>query len=172
MDDRSFDRLTRRLVLGGFMAALGLGTARLPDGTNARKRKKKLKRNEFGCVNVGRFCKNGGQCCSGICRGKKGKKKCRGHDAGVGCQSGDQGSFCAAGTDKNCITKFNNFGTCATTTGNAGYCYGGFDCFACSKDAECLALCGGATACIRCAVGCENEGGTACATPSLGPCNE
>jgi hypothetical protein len=45
-------------------------------------------------------------------------------------------------------------------------------CFACTKDADCQALCEGFAVCIRCAVGCEGQGGTACATPSVGPCPE
>src|SRR5581483_12329817 len=38
-----------------------------------------------GCAKVGKSCKQADQCCSGICTGKHGKKKCRGHGAGT-CQ--------------------------------------------------------------------------------------
>jgi hypothetical protein len=53
-----------------------------------RKRRRKVKFNEFGCVDVGKFCKKSHQCCSGICQGKMGKKRCKSHDRGT-CQSDD-----------------------------------------------------------------------------------
>jgi hypothetical protein len=162
MDDAHFDRLTRRYVLGGLAAALGLGTARLPDVAHARKRKK-VKFNAFGCVDVGRFCKKAGQCCSGICQGKKGKKKCRAHDADI-CSSGDGNAFCNPDSPNPvaCTTSTGN-GVCRTTTGNAGFCVEGGDCFPCTKDAECVPFCGAGAACFACA-GCPE--GTACGSPS------
>ena len=172
MDDRPFDRLTRRLVLGGFTAALGLGTARLPDVAIAKKRKK-VKRNAFGCVNVGKFCKNAGQCCSGVCRGKKGKKKCKAHDAGDGCHAGDQTDSCGGTVAIGCMTATGEEdGLCNTTTGTAPYCsseaFGSFLCTDCSKDVECQELCGPAAACIRCPA-CSLVD-TACVGPSAGAC--
>src|SRR5262245_47150653 len=110
MDPTCFDRLTRALaaaasrrrLLCGF-AVFGLVAGPASDVATAKKRKKKrVKRNAFGCVNVGDFCQNANQCCSGICQGKKGKKRCQAHDAGVAtetgveCQPGIYDMGCAA----------------------------------------------------------------------------
>jgi hypothetical protein len=170
MDEHEFDRLTRRFVLGSVAAALGLGTTPIPDGGTARKRKnKRVKRNEFGCVNVGNFCKHDDQCCSGICRGKKGKKKCRAHDADV-CTSGHADAFCKPGSPiVGCITSTGRSGSCYTTTGNAGFCNWEFTCFSCTKDADCVLVCGTGgegAACLLCE-GCSE--GTACGSPDVCP---
>ena len=170
MDEHQFDRLTRRFVLGGFTAALGLGMERLLDPASARKgkkRKKKVKFNEFGCVNVGNFCKHDDQCCSGICEGKKGKRKCRNHDAGSGCQKGDNSCVedlpdCTTATGISAQTR------CGTTTGNASYCWFDGDCMNCSKDEECQELCGPAAACIKCP-NCSMAFDTACVGPGNCP---
>ncbi len=106
MDAYRFDALARTLAPGasrrralaglvsGLLAAagLGLGGARRPDAT-AKKRRRKVRRNAFGCVSAGEFCKHAGQCCSGVCRGKKGKKRCRAHDTG-GCAAGQRDVNC------------------------------------------------------------------------------
>jgi hypothetical protein len=175
MDDIQFDRLTRRLVLSGFAAALGLGTASRPDGASARRRKKKPQFNEFGCVNVGGKCRGKDSvCCSGICRGKKPKKgkkdkrRCVDHDTG-GCAAGEQEAFCG-GTDINCVTTAGESGVCNTTTGNAGYCTSFGGCFPCSKDADCRAVCGDQAACTICD-SCDQTGGTSCDAPSDSDCN-
>jgi hypothetical protein len=183
MDDIEFDRLTRRFVLGGVAAALGLGTTSLPDGASARRRKKKLQFNEFGCVNVGGKCRGKDSvCCSGICKGKKPKKgekdksRCVAHDEG-GCQAGPTSAGCG-GTNVLCTTSTGQAGGCITTTGNAGYCGASIDCPSCTKDADCQARCGPQAACVLCpsAVACDAnsdpiEGpSTRCVGPSSGAC--
>ncbi len=90
MDAAGFDTLARSLqrhiarrtalgVLGGGLAALLTRVG--PGDASARKKqkhKKKPKLNEFGCVNIGGKCRGkNGLCCSGICQGKKRKKKAR-----------------------------------------------------------------------------------------------
>jgi hypothetical protein len=152
MDPALFDRLTRflaaltsrRVLLTGLIAALGT----VPDAALGKKRKKKVKRNAFGCVNVGDLCKHDRQCCSGICRGKKEKKTCKGHDTG-GCRAGDTVAICG-GADVACTTSAGQTGSCVTTTGNAGYCQLSGTCFDCTKDEDCRSLCGADAACIRC----------------------
>jgi hypothetical protein len=85
MDASCFDTLVRSLVAGSSRrviaravgAALGLSlTHALATVSGAKKKRKKrkrtLRRNEFGCVNVGDKCRGKGtNCCSGICQGKK-----------------------------------------------------------------------------------------------------
>jgi hypothetical protein len=171
MDANRFDRLTRSVATPAsrrsVLAALGVAVAAVPPTVNARKRKRrKVRRNAFGCVDVGGFCKNGGQCCSGICTGKKGKKKCRAHDA-QGCQPGVQDTTCDAtgGADVTCTTSSGaTDGVCGTTTGRAGYCLFSGGCFPCTKDAECQEFCGPRAACILCD-DCTNDGGTSCVNP-------
>jgi hypothetical protein len=178
MDADRFDTLaralaapaSRRRVLRG-LALAGVAAGPAADAATAKKRRKKVKRNSFGCVDVGRFCRRAGQCCSGICTGKKGKKTCKGHDAGVGCQAGLQELECS-GTDTSCMSATGTPGVCATTTGNAGYCHSsGLPCTTCHKDADCQELCQLATAaCTMCP---DCDGGdlqTACVGPSPGDC--
>jgi hypothetical protein len=118
---------------------------------------------------VGKFCKNSGQCCSGICSGKQGKKRCQAHDSDV-CQP-LQDPICS-GDLPPCTTRAGNGGQCLTTTGKAGYCTLGGVCVACKKDADCVAFCGPQAACISCADGtCEGTGGTICATFERSGCH-
>jgi hypothetical protein len=164
MNDLSFAALTRRAatrLLGGLTAGSVLGS--LGHGVAVAKKhkhKRKIKRNEFGCVDVGNACQNDGQCCSGICQGKKGKAKCKAHDVDV-CRAGQDS--CDVGTFF-CTTPSGPEGVCYTTTGNAGYCGAlGGDCFACNKDVDCLPFCGAGAACVQCAPCLNTVGsGTAC----------
>jgi hypothetical protein len=148
---------------------LGLGIVGFADPGEAqkkrkrKKRKKKIRRNTFGCVDVGNFCKNGGQCCSGICQGKKGKKKCQGHDEGS-CQANQDS---CSETPFPCITSTGESGVCTITTGKAPYCNTTGACFPCRKDADCVPFCGPHAACMVCATQCGAiEGFTACVGPS------
>jgi hypothetical protein len=186
MDAVLFDRVTsqlgrlvsRRATIGG----LGLAALILPGLVDAKKRKRKkqkrkkqkplIKFNDYGCVNVGAFCQNSEQCCSGICTGKQGKKRCQAHDGGSGCQAG-QAEGCAA-VSGNCTTSTGLEGGCDTTTGNAGYCGYGFACADCHKDADCQELCGLAAAvCITCP-DCDGTSTfqTACVGPGPGDCQQ
>jgi hypothetical protein len=91
MDGSQFDHIvrsvtdSRRSLLGATLAAAaGWLSANSTEAKKKRKRKKKDKKpkpNEYGCFEVGDTCKTAGQCCSGICEGKK----CRAHGTGT-CQ--------------------------------------------------------------------------------------
>lgn len=178
MDAPRFDRWTRSLtdtasrrsVLGLAGAALGLAVTRFPGIATAKKKHKKkspkkLTRNSFGCVDVGKACRGkDANCCSGICQGKKPKKgqkdtsKCVAHNV-LGCQvEQDQ----CAGAPAQCGTS--QFGLCYRTTGNAGYCGVDGGCLACQTDADCVAYNGFGqdAACVVCADECAPTGGTAC----------
>jgi hypothetical protein len=184
MDDISFDRLTSRLSQfisrRGLVGASGLLALGIPDLIAARKKKRKRRKNrsknknvafnDFGCVSVGGFCQNGGQCCSGICQGQKGKRTCREHDAG-NCQS-DQDS--CLDTLIYCTTTTDATGHCTITTGGASYCAGATRCFDCARDADCVPYCGPQAACIACAdcvaingeeTACVGPSGTSCTIP-------
>ena len=89
MDLQRFATLTRTLssipsrrdvVRGLVGAGLGLGMGRFAGPARAKKAKPKSKPkpNEYGCLEVGDVCNRAGQCCSGICKGKPGKKTCPG----------------------------------------------------------------------------------------------
>ncbi len=167
---------SRRDVLRGLGGAgLGLGFVGLADPGEAKKKRKRKKRkkkvtfNEFGCVNVGRFCKTSDHCCSGICVGKKGKKTCQAHDAGS-CQGESSEDRCLD-VEVNCVTGAGIDGFCVRTTGSAGYCEGTLGCFACTKDADCIPFCGPQAACIVC-TGCAADVGTdtACVGPGNNSC--
>lgn len=157
---------SRRDVLRGLAGAgLGFGAARLPAIVAARKPRKKGKKarpNAFGCLDVGDRCRNASQCCSGICQGKNGKRRCKAHDAG-GCEADTRPAICNVASGA-CTTSLGQPGRCATTTGKAGYCHDDLLCFACRTDADCPARtnAGPRAACIRCA-DCPETGGLACA---------
>lgn len=156
MHERRFDELlhafatgrSRRATLASLASGiLAAGSAARWESADARKKGKrqKIKRNEFGCVNVGSFCKNSGHCCSGICQGKKGKRKCRAHDSAL-CDQ-DAAGVCTA--PNPVATACNNRADCAciTTTGGSSICAelfcgnpGCSECADCRQDADCLAL--------------------------------
>jgi hypothetical protein len=181
MDAATFDGLTRRLAstaprrwLLGRVAAAWLGAALvpLPHTASARKgkskKKKKLRLNTFGCVDVGGTCRGkDANCCSNICQGKKPKKgkkdksHCVAHDQST-CLPGQAGEVCGGLADVPCVTTTGLDGGCFTTTGNAGYCAGDGNCFPCKKDADCILHCGPQAACIKCPTECASVGGAAC----------
>jgi hypothetical protein len=194
MDASRFDRLVRSLSTGSSrrgllrLAATSLGIGVAVHVPAVARAKKKIKKNEFGCVNVGNKCRGkDGKCCSGICQGKKPKKdekdksKCQAHDTGTGCVAGQQSPFCRTGEviamglhsegepPGQCTTSTGFAGVCQTTTGNAPYCARDDECFRCTKDTECELVCGPGAVCARC-VGCDEEGGTACLGPNPGSC--
>jgi hypothetical protein len=162
---------SRRDVLRGLaVAELGLGLTGLPASLAARKKRKrkdkkpKLQRNLYGCVDVGGKCHgNDGNCCSGICQGKKPRKgqkdksRCAAHGVD-GCQPDeDQCAFVQAPCGDG--------GICFRTTGNANFC-GDFTglCVACRTDPDCEAETGPGSACVVCPF-CAESGGTACWPP-------
>jgi hypothetical protein len=173
MDHQRFDQIARTLSTfqsrRGLLGALGLGAVLLPGAAGARKKKKKAKFNEFGCVNVGAYCKNSSQCCSGLCEGKKGKGRCIAHDTST-CLAGQSGCDDVEGVA--CVLNNGDIqGACETTTGNAPYCAAlGGSCFACAKDADCVPFCGPQAACTRCAVCADDGVVTACFGPTADSC--
>jgi hypothetical protein len=173
MDPQRFDTVARLLSLGaprrrllaGFALSplAGLAAGRSLDDVAARKTRKpkKPKPNVFGCLDVGKTCKRSEQCCSNVCKGKRGKKRCRAHDTG-GCAAGHS----VFGDDiVPCESSSGETGRCGTTTGNAGYCVGGGDCRPCRSDVDCQALCGPRAACVLSPEGCSGVTRTICAGP-------
>jgi hypothetical protein len=172
MDSDRFDGLSRSvsalLSRRSLAGILGVAALTAPGVVAAKKhkkhkKKKKAKFNDFGCVNVGDFCKNSGQCCSGVCTGSK----CQAHNAST-CQPGQD---VCLGTGPLCDTDTGDLGECSITTGQASYCEAIGDCFACKKDADCVAVCGEGAACIVCEAECTATGGTACVGPSADSCD-
>lgn len=174
MDGKQFDHLIRlaaqpRRSLFGWVLAGAAGFVAAP-GSEARKKQKRKRKqqptvtpNDFGCRNVGDPCASEAQCCSGLCEGKPGKRRCQAHDNG-GCVAGATISGCG-GSDVACAIGPGEEGLCGTTTGNAAYCMGPpFD-YPCRTDLDCQMADGGRlgarAACIRCA---GATGGTICAS--------
>jgi hypothetical protein len=166
---RTLSGRTRRRVLAGLVGALGLAAVSVPGEARKRKKKAKLKRNAYGCVDVGKPCRgNSANCCSGICNGKKPKKgkrdksRCLAHNTGV-CQPGLNA---CKGVDATCGTG----GICLETTGKASFC-GDPDtdaCVACNRDADCEALLGAGAACVYCAAVCPMTQGRVCLAAAPG----
>jgi hypothetical protein len=145
-------RFTRGVASAAIAAALA---TRSLDGLSAstrQKRKKKPTVNQFGCRNVGVACANASQCCSGICeagqrkKGRKTRKTCRAHNTG-GCRLEDDS--CLVGPVP-CVASTGEDGFCQVTTGNAPYCAVRSVNFDCSRDEECVELCGAGAACGVC----------------------
>ncbi len=97
------------------------------------------------CRKVDQPCRRASQCCSNICRRRRGKKKCRGHGAGT-CKQQGQRLVCTAqdielsrcNNDQNC--------GCVRTTAGTNFCGDFFfpsgcttcsDCAVCKRDADC-----------------------------------
>ena len=162
MDAARFDRLTRSLavrsprrsIVAGLVGLSGVSASRR-DAAVARSRKKhKLTRNAFGCVDVGNFCRKDSHC-SNRCR----KQRCRAHDT-EGCpanadQCAGEVVTCGAG------------GRCFRTTGEASFCGGEGDCVACQTDAQCVRRGFGAgAACVVCPICAQGDNdGTASNPP-------
>lgn len=151
MDPTRFDALTRllagpasrRRVVAAALAALGL--SRLEGRVEAGP----------SCKNVGKPCDKDKDCCSGVCKGKKDKKKCKAHDKG-GC--GKNNGPCGG---RDCTTSAGQEGECFTTTGKAGYCASDGECFFCKEDKDCRPFCGPKAACVLCTE-CEETQNRAC----------
>jgi hypothetical protein len=161
MDGRHFDQLTLRLAMlrakrRGVIAAL---VATIPFARNGT-----AILAGPGCKDVGTRCKRKSDCCSNICRGRRGRKKCKSHDTG-GCQAGQIEAFCG-GTTVQCTTSSGLPGSCNTTSGNAGYCSREGACVSCTKDLDCQNQFGAGAACVKCAT---CPGGLGCASPNLLP---
>jgi hypothetical protein len=164
-DIRSFIHApSRRDILRGLAGAgYGSGIARWSSTADARKNRKRKKRtqkaepNAFGCVDVGSFCKKDGQCCSGVCQGKKDKRRCKAHNV-LDCPAGaDQCAQAAMACGPT------GDGHCYQTTGQASFCTDYVVCNLCERDTDCQALdFGPGAACVVCA-NCPSPGNTACA---------
>lgn len=187
MDGSHFDQFSRALTgsrrsMLGATLALAPGLLGFPTTAAKKKRKKrkpKAKPNEFGCLEVGGACKNADQCCSGVCEGKKGKRRCSAHDTGTCRQEGFGICSGSTGTPFKC----NDSGNCVCfhTTSGSNFCAdlanAGLDiCADCQKDADCQGL--GfppGSACIPISEGgCDGicEGGMACFAPCGTPLPE
>jgi hypothetical protein len=103
-----------------------------------KNKKKKAKPNAFGCLSVNKICKNAEQCCSGICDGKKGKRKCRAHDTGT-CRQ-DVAGTCQTGTPFGPTCNNRADCHCFRSTAGSNVCAPGTSCADCQTDADCLAL--------------------------------
>ena len=105
------------------------------------------------CKNAGAKCKKKHHCCSGVCKGTKGKKTCRCHVLGAACPPAKSVSCCgAADCGYNaCVDGM----TCCLSAGAVG----------CTADCDCCqgvpAICGGAPAsrfcCRESGEGCNND---------------
>ncbi|MCC7024100.1 MAG: hypothetical protein IT338_14850 [Thermomicrobiales bacterium] len=156
MDSEGFDALTRTTMLSssrrgalvGF--ALGaLGFLRSSGDVAA----------VLGCKSAGKRCRKSAECCEGICKGKKKRRRCRRRV----CKPGQTFNECG-GVSLTCTSVEGNLGTCATTTSNKGYCASGVYCIPCTTDADCVSHCGPHAACLDCAIYCG--AGKACAGPA------
>jgi hypothetical protein len=143
MTDHTFDHLarsltgSRRSLLAGVLA-VAIGWLGAPGVKAKKKPKTKPKPNRYGCLDVGDPCKRDGQCCSGICKGKPGKKRCRAHDTGT-CPQRRPG---LCDPHQPTVTPCNNETcVCLRTTADSNFCANAnsVNCADCKKDADCLA---------------------------------
>jgi hypothetical protein len=168
VDRTRFDDLTKIIAAGATTRrrAIKLLAGTVLGGALARVRLGPGTAGAAGCRRVGEGCRSAAKCCSGVCRGPKGKKTCRAHGVGTCRPEQDfcleEDGFCN-GTDE-CI--------CLTTTGGALFCAAaGGICTVCERDRDCLEL--GfppGSACVRlsggrCTDSCTETGGTICIAP-------
>ena len=169
MDERSFDGLTRLFgsrgrdrrwvfkAVGTTVAALAAGTIGPASAADAA-----------ACGSEGDPCRRRGDCCSGLCQGPKGKRRCRARGVGT-CQQGEDS--CRANPDDVPRCNGKDFCGCFVTTGGSSFCGTGGDRARCRSDADCVAR--GfpkGSACIEanrgiCGENCAELSGTACVLP-------
>jgi len=129
-------------ALGG--AGLGLVLGRWPRAATARKRRRKAVRvNEFGCVDAGKLCKTDAQCCSSVCRGKKGRRRCRAHHTGTCPQSSPGQCLDPLPVEAGCngLSGCGCWGTTAGSTACVTDIPSGVEfCTDCTTDADCEAI--------------------------------
>lgn len=148
MDSQHFDELMRTLaqsrrslVAGALTAAAGLLGIQAATARRRKPRKPRAQPNEFGCVDAGKPCQNNGSCCSGVCKGKKGRKRCQAHHTGT-CKQGGAG-HCLESSVETCNDRTDC--ACVRTTSGSDVCVqtapSGFDyCADCARDTDCEAL--------------------------------
>jgi hypothetical protein len=168
MNASHIDRLSRSLatrtgrrgaVQRLALAAVGIGGVAMgSEPAMARHRKHRVKRNAFGCVNVGNYCRTDDQCCSHRCQ----DHTCRAHDTGR-CKTGQRDQNCG-GKDVACVGGLGNRGVCETTTGKAPYCASSVYCVECATDKDCQSYCGPRAACVLCSYYCP---GPSCVGPDV-----
>jgi len=173
MDGSSFDKLSVsvhrlrdqasrrgavRLLLGGSLAAIGVGVAAESD---AKKKKNKKHKNKKYCRGYGTTCNHSGDCCNGKCRygfcwydggGGGGGGNCGGQYCPNGWRCRNQGGVHVCVPDN-----YGNYCGNNTWYGNNYNCCGGYYGGACLTGGDC---CGGAGLC--CQSGWKCCGGSTC----------
>ncbi|CAA9581407.1 MAG: hypothetical protein AVDCRST_MAG59-4814 [uncultured Thermomicrobiales bacterium] len=148
MDQDRFDSLARRLAAGATrrdaIQALAVATvglvAAVPAGTGAA----------AACREPGAPCRRGGQCCSGLCQGKKGRERCR-RVPGQGictirnnvCRTNDADKSCGGAGLDSC--------GCFVTTAGRSFCALGAlsEVVSCERDRDCAGQFGAGARCVR-----------------------
>ena len=145
MEPSRFDALARavtgRRSALGLLAALGLGLG-VPDGAAAA-----------ACKAVGKPCARAVECCSGLCQGQPGRKRCRCRDGRRPCRGRCCGRLQRCTARGRCVPCPRGTtpcgGTCVDITRNPRHC------------GRCNAVCPAGTTCLH--GGCFT---TTCQTPS------
>ena len=148
MDRQAFDDLTRwlararsrrKVVRGSGAAVLGVfwGLAT-------------WNRAAAVCKSNRQRCQDGGECCSGTCKRKKGKKRCRATPGARGCTI-EHACGAACPGDPN--------GFCALRLNDKPFCFIIGKCEACTSDADCIEFSGGnpKARCVQCPELCDAE---------------
>jgi len=144
MDGTRFDDMTKRLtetgtrrrLLGGFAGGALAGFLALAAGDEVGAQEAAGRAAER-CLREKQACKRGNQCCSGLCKGKRGKKKCR-RAPGQGTCTTDR-DICRVGEPRGICTKGANQCGCLITTRGTAFCAGVGVATVCATDADCVA---------------------------------
>lgn len=138
---------SRRDVLRGLAATgfgLGLAVPSLaeakPNRRKPRKRLQPVKPNRYGCLEIKDPCRRHSHCCSGICTGPPGRKRCRGHGT---CNQANPGT-CEAIDPIQTLCNNSLSCLCFRTTAGSSFCSdvsaGTSECTSCKRDADCVRL--------------------------------
>lgn len=176
MDGECFDLMTktlvggrtsRRRVLRGLAAsALGLALSRLGLAETAAQEAGATA--QSGCRKETKDCRRDNQCCSGVCR----QKTCRRAPNQGTCTIRKNVCTTGASDGTRCgIASEEDECHCAVTTSGASFCAGLGTCVACTSDADCTAVTGPGSACLRPGDRCCSFGGegTSCFAPCADP---
>jgi hypothetical protein len=144
MDGESFDAVVQRVAVVasrrgvlragvGALAGVALGAIGTALGFA------EAEATHFTCRHDGSGCKRADQCCSSICTGKRGKKKCRPH--GTGTCDQQVGGICDVANPAQLLCNNSTTCVCIRTTAGSSYCGENntavSHCAECQSDADC-----------------------------------
>lgn len=140
MDSERFDDFIRAFAMSPsrrtILRSLGGGVSAALIGTLG------YRQAAAACKKDGKKCDKDKDCCSGTCKGKKGKRKCRSEPLAFGCTTDDACNQRPCPDDPD--------GDCAVTITGKPFCFRDGQCFDCSSNQDCVDAGQAGGHCVKC----------------------